>query len=131
LPVHLTTSTEAVPGKPNAIRLIIELAIDSPWYVYSASTPRDLGTPMTIKLDLPSGISIGSEWERSRSEIEVAKARVEVHRDKAIWTINLVRDKVQELEKELKIQVKFQACNERLCLPATILNRTIALPNTK
>lgn len=99
--------------------------IEDGWHTYSITQPRGGPAPTTIKLppNQPfklAGRITGTEPEKIFDPN--FSMETEVHSDQVVYTLPITVDAgTTGGSHELSIAVKFQACNDRICLPPTTL----------
>lgn len=136
LPVSLAQSPDqivkwtAVPAaqrvNPGA-RLTVTLSgtIQDGWHTYSITQPRGGPVPTTIKLPPMqpfklAGPITGSEPERIFDPN--FSMQTEIHSDRVVYTLPVAVDaNTKPGNHELSIAVRFQACNDHICLPPATL----------
>lgn len=127
LPLAVSIQTETIPGQVDSIRLRVDLTIEPPWYVYAAAIPAGRGQPLTVDLELPTGIESVEDWQRSSPEILPHDPQVEIYRQRATWTKTVRRTPEQKWPNELKVKLAFQACSIKHCLPPISTSQIISL----
>lgn len=111
--------SELRPGQKTALDLTA--SIDSGWHVYAVSQPPDspvIATQITVPDGQPLSLAgdIASPQPVSRMDLTVGK-RTDLYENSASFTLPLqVSKKARAGQHSFEVDVRFQACNDRLCL---------------
>jgi thiol:disulfide interchange protein DsbD len=110
--------------------LTLDLKIEPGWHVYS--TTQGPGGPSKTEITVPSGQPF-----RANGEIQASKPttsfdqnfqmNTEFYEGSAEFQIPIARVSTSGKRSEAMVDVRFQACNERLCLPPTRIHVPVPL----
>jgi DsbC/DsbD-like thiol-disulfide interchange protein len=124
-PVHWTAKFETAlrtlqPGQK--VTLNLTAAIDSGWHVYALSQPPDspaIATQITVPDGQPLALSGDIEEPQAESKMDpTIGKRTAFYEDSASFALPLrVNKKARPGKRNFELDVRFQACNDRLCLP--------------
>lgn len=122
------TST-TTKSTPTSVAVKLSAQIEEGWHVYALSQPP--GGPTPLKISLPSGN--GVELDGSVNETEVTHHLDPNFKMETLYylkaaSFNLAIKKTGPTPSEtFPIDVRFQACNDRLCLPPYTAHLTAQL----
>ena len=105
-------------------KLLVELKaeIDPGWHLYSFPQPPG-SAAFPIMIRLPDGQAFDQageiEWPKPESAADPNSAYpTEFYEDSALFRVPVrVAPKSRPAKQQLQLQVRYQACNDRLCLP--------------
>lgn len=133
-PVHWSAGPAS--GKPlhAGTKLTVKLhaQIDSGWHLYA--TQQDEGGPVALEISLPedSGLTLGSV--RASKPLKVFDPnfgkRVQLYVDHADFALPItVSSSAYGGERSLPIRVRYQCCNDTMCLPprTATVNASVAI----
>lgn len=108
------------PGQKATLNLTV--AIDSGWHVYALTQPPDspvIATQITVPDGQPLVLSGDIEAPQAESKMDpTIGKRTAFYEDAASFALPLkVNKKARPGKRNFEVDVRFQACNDRLCLP--------------
>lgn len=95
-----------------------EVDILNGWHAYAFVPPSSPYTPFRVELELPDGVTLDSKWTKPRSHPSLESpelALLEGHFTMSCEVV--VAGSARALD--LACSVKYQVCDERMCLPPT------------
>ena len=104
------------------ITLNLTASIDSGWHVYAVSQPSDspvIATDISVPAGQPLALSgdIAAPQPTSRMDPTIGK-QTDFYEHSAAFTLPLkVAKKARTGKHSFEVEVRFQACSDRLCLP--------------
>jgi DsbC/DsbD-like thiol-disulfide interchange protein len=111
----------ATMSSSNAVSasVVLSATIQDGWHVYALSQPA--GGPTPLKITIPSGTpfvlqSPVAEGKVTRREDPSFKMETVFYLNSVNLTVNVKKESAGTAET-LPVDVRFQACNDRLCLP--------------
>jgi DsbC/DsbD-like thiol-disulfide interchange protein len=124
-PVHWTATFKAAPPtlRPGQkVTLNLTASIDSGWHVYALTQPPDspvIATQITVPDGQPLALSGDIEAPQAESKMDpTIGKRTAFYEDSASFALPLkVNKKAHPGKHSFEVDVRFQACNDRLCLP--------------
>jgi DsbC/DsbD-like thiol-disulfide interchange protein len=125
--VQWTSTTTKSTATSAAVKLSAQ--IEDGWHVYALSQPP--GGPTPLRISLPAGS--GVELEKPVVETEVSRHLDPNFKMETLYYLkaanfNLAIKKTGPTTSEtVPIDVRFQACNDRLCLPPYTAHLTVQL----
>ena len=109
--------------RPGAkVTLNLTANINSGWHVYAVSQPPDspvIATDISVPAGQPLALSgdIAAPQAISRMDPTIGK-QTDFYENSAIFTLPLkVEKKARAGKRSFEVDVRFQACSDRLCLP--------------
>lgn len=107
--------------KPSFGRVTLRAKIDKGWHIYALSQVS--GGPVRTTITVPGGQSFALKSEPTQSKPlskfdENFQLRVEMFEDSAMFTIPVKRVASRSKTRAITVNVNYQACNARVCLPA-------------
>ena len=133
--IHAQRSTEVVKwnatiskSTSSSASVALTATIQDGWHVYALSQPA--GGPTPLKISIPSGAPFAIQ-------APIAEAKVTRRQDPSFnmetvfyvtavnLTVNVKKDNTTAVDS-LPVDVRFQACNDRLCLPPYTAHMTAA-----
>jgi thiol:disulfide interchange protein DsbD len=115
------------PGEKFSVRL--SASISSGWHMYSITQPS--GGPTTTVITIPAAQQFSLDGKVSGPPPRTAydanfEMNTETYEDSAEFVIPVtVVSSIRSGDQKLAIDVKFQVCNETMCMPATTEHLTI------
>lgn len=114
-PVTLLASPVAVDlTQENTHQIAIQLSIEEGWHVYGQN-PGDIGSPLQIEWELPSGVELGPIQWPSPETFTLADMTGYGYTNKV--TLKASYRSSNHTPSELKAHVTYLACNEFSCQP--------------
>jgi hypothetical protein len=122
-------SATATKLTANTAAIMLSATVDDGWHVYAISQPS--GGPTPLKISTPAGAPF--ELAKPVQEVKVTR-----HEDPSFKMETVYYLKAMSFHLDLKksgtaavdaipVDVRFQACNDRLCLPPYTAHLTAAL----
>lgn len=114
-----TTPQRVNPG--GKLTVTLSGAIEQGWHTYSITQARGGPFPTTVKLPPPQPFKLTGPITGSQPEKIFDpnfSMETEVHSDRVVYTLPIAADtNIKSGNHDLEVAVRFQACNDRLCLP--------------
>lgn len=125
-PVSFQVSAVPVKGKPRQLRLTATLQIQDGWHTY-AVVPEDGAFQKTqLTQRWPKGVEPLGDWStKSTPEPVPTNPQVSWFANEAVFDCCVV---CESYAADVQIEMAYQACNDRLCLPPGTLMVTLRLP---
>jgi hypothetical protein len=104
----------------SAATVALSATIQDGWHVYALSQPA--GGPMSLKITIPEGHSFAlqapiAEGKVTRHDDPNFKMETLYYLNNASFTLSLKKEGAPATAEAIPVDVRFQACNDRLCLP--------------
>lgn len=98
------------------ILLAVQARIEKPWYIYGMRQPEDGPFPLRFRGPAGSGVAVGPvQTPRPRVSYDKGfRARVGKHYDTPSF---LVPVRMNRDAPSVAVEVRYQACNDDICLP--------------
>jgi hypothetical protein len=122
-------SANATKSTGNSAVVVLSASVQDGWHVYALSQPP--GGPTPLKISVPAGAPY--EIEKPVQETKVTRHNDPNFKMETLYYLNAINfhvamKKVGAVSAEtIPIDVRFQACNDRLCLPAYTAHLTAPL----
>ncbi len=128
-PVALRANLNTVlAGTGAKVTLTVELEIDPGWHVYASVPAGDPAPPTTVTLDLPDGVRTKGEWQHPEGRPALEDPRKRVYEGRVSFIRQLeVFETAAAGSLEIEVEVAYQVCNARFCLPPDTLRLTLVL----
>jgi DsbC/DsbD-like thiol-disulfide interchange protein len=130
-PVHWTAeaaSTSVAPG--GTLTLAVKAVIDPGWYIYSITQGEGGPVPSRVSLAEEQPFSLAASVTGTKPKVkfdENFSMEVEVHEGQVAYTVPVeVASGADAGATEILIRARYQACTNRVCLPAQ--TEKISLP---
>lgn len=112
-----------------SVSLALSATILDGWHVYALSQPA--GGPTPLKITIPSGAPFAlqtpiTETKVTRREDASFKMETVFYLNSVNLTVNVKKEGTPAVET-VPVDVRFQACNDRLCLPPYTAHLTAEL----
>jgi thiol:disulfide interchange protein len=126
-PIHWSLRLEPATAAPGAKTLArLEARMEPGWHLYSLSTPRGGPIPTTIRLS-PGEFRIFQPAPRKAFDKNF-NLDTETYEDSAVFLIELTVDPAAQAGvSEVTAEVRYQACNDKLCIPPVRRSATARL----
>lgn len=127
---HLVAEEQKVrAGEKN--RLVLEAVLERGWSIYSLQEKEPSILPLEIKDDaqeknIPS-LTPWYETNPQKKYLPVLGKELLVHKDWVKFYKNFSIPPTQSQNFVLQVQITFQACNEKICLPPKTVQQSLAL----
>lgn len=127
-PVQWTGS--AVRAADGTATVTLRAIVQKDWYIYSLEQPANGPTPVRFRAAANSGASIGSVTEPSPrvSYDQGFRMRVGKHYGTPAFTMPV---KLTTSAATVPVEVRYQACNDNICLPPRTKTVQINLPRAR
>jgi DsbC/DsbD-like thiol-disulfide interchange protein len=117
------------------VNVRLKAVIQDGWHVYSLTQKSGGPTPLTVKVDSSSALSIGSEVQGPAPQKAMDPnfgVETETYSGAPVITVPVrVSSKALASGKPIEVKVRSQACSDKFCLPAKTATVTVALPAGK
>lgn len=130
-PVHWTAEIEEESLAPGAkVTVSVKATIDAGWYIYSITQGEGGPVPSKISLSADQPFTLAGKVEGTKPVVKFDQnfqMQVEVHEGKVSYTVPIqVSAEVGADVSEMEVRARYQACTNRVCLPAQ--TEKISLP---
>ncbi len=125
VPIHWTAALQSAPHplQPGQkVSLALSADIDSGWHIYAF--PQSPGSPIVeTQVTVPDGQALALSGDiqppKSQSQMDPTVGKpIDVYKDSVTFDIPLkVAKKTGTGKQSFEVDVRYQACNDRLCLP--------------
>lgn len=122
-------SANATKSTENSAVVVLSASVQDGWHVYALSQPP--GGPTPLKISVPSGAPF--EIEKPVQETKVTRHDDPNFKMETLYYLNAINFHVAVKKvgagspETVPIDVRFQACNDRLCLPPYTAHLTAPL----
>jgi hypothetical protein len=102
------------------------------WHIYALTLPRDDGPfPTVIRLTNDPAFEIGATREPEAEEVDDPNfgMKVRYHSGSPVFEVVIKRTSNEALT--VKGEVEFMCCNDRMCLPPSVVPFSVQIPATK
>ncbi len=108
---------KAAPGKPLRLRLSAEM--EKGWHLYSVTSPVKATATRIVALDDAAVTVTRVLQQKAEPKFDpAAGATTESYEEKAAFLVDAVlKDTVKPGATEVTLQVRWSACNDKICLP--------------
>ena len=122
-PVHWTAEIEEESLAPGAkVTVAVKATIDAGWYIYSITQGEGGPVPSKISLSADQPFTLAGKVEGTKPVVKFDQnfqMQVEVHEGKVSYTVPIqVSAEVGADVSEMEVRARYQACTNRVCLPA-------------
>lgn len=121
LPVHWSAKAPADPVQAGSqFEIVINAAIDPGWHIFALTQqPPPVATSFKLPADGPFQMAVPAKQPKPTKEYDPNfEIQTEFFADSVEFRIPVkTADSVESREYELAIQVRFQTCTDRSCLP--------------
>lgn len=114
------TATAGKTGADGKQVILVNLTIDKGWHTY-ANPAGELGTATVVKVEGKKPEDVKVEYPKGKV-IKDADGTMIIYEDSADIKVTVPR---AEGDSPLKLKVKFQACNDKTCLPPATVELTV------
>ena len=130
-PVHWTAEIDEESLAPGAkVTVNVRATIDAGWYIYSITQGEGGPVPSKISLAAEQPFTLAGEVEGTKPTVKFDQnfsMEVEMHESQVSYTVPVqVSADAGSDVKEMHVRARYQACTNRVCLPAQ--TERIALP---
>lgn len=126
----IPSSTSVAPGAQ--ITVAMRAVIDPGWYIYSITQAEGGPVPSRISMAGDQPFALSGPVEGTEPEVKYDQnfeMQVEVHEGQVAYTVPVeVSPAAGTGTNEIRIRARYQACTDRVCLPAQ--TERIAIPVT-
>ena len=122
-PPHINVSASVSNnkiGRGRTVRATVTMDIPGGYHVNSNRPLEKFLIPTTVKVDAPDGIRIGPiAYPRAvLRKFKFSKGNVAVYEGRAVMRFNItVPPGTSTGSKEVKLNVRYQSCNDEVCFP--------------
>jgi DsbC/DsbD-like thiol-disulfide interchange protein len=123
-------SGSAVRAGDGSVTATLRATVQKGWYIYSLEQPANGPTPLRFRAGSNSGASVGAVTEPSPrvSYDQGFRMRVGKHYGTPAFTMPL---KLTNSAATVPVDVRYQACNDNICLPPRTKTVQINLPRAR
>ncbi|MDE2793625.1 MAG: protein-disulfide reductase DsbD N-terminal domain-containing protein [Gemmatimonadota bacterium] len=130
-PVHWTAEIDEESLAPGAkITVSVKATIEAGWYIYSITQGEGGPVPSKISLSAEQPFTLAGKVEGTKPKVKFDQnfqMQVEMHEGKVSYTVPVqVSVKAGSDVTEMEVRARYQACTNRVCLPAQ--TEKIAVP---
>ena len=116
--VKATVPASAKPDKMFGVVLTID--VPEGYYIYANKLDSDLGVPTDVKVKVPAGVKIGAIRFPKPKTKEVAGETLAYWEGEFKITVPVTAGKKNLGKNAFNVEVKYQMCNDKICLPPQI-----------
>ncbi len=122
-PVHWTAEIDEESLAPGAkVTVAVKATIDAGWYIYSITQGEGGPVPSKISLSADQPFTLAGKVKGTKPVVKFDQnfqMQVEVHEGKVSYTVPIqVSAEVGADVSEMEVRARYQACTNRVCLPA-------------
>jgi len=122
-PVQWTAAVgKGDPAPGGKVAVVVRAAIEPGWYIYSITQGEGGPVPSRISLDADQPFTFAGDIEGPEPKARFDRnfsMQVEVHEGSVAYRVPvLVAPEAAPGEREMLIRARYQACTNRICLPA-------------
>lgn len=122
-PVHWTAEIDEESLAPGSkVTVAVKATIDAGWYIYSITQGEGGPVPSRISLASEQPFTLAGKVEGTKPVVKFDQnfqMQVEMHEGKVSYTVPVqVSAEAGSDVKEIQIRARYQACTNRVCLPA-------------
>ena len=122
-PVHWTAEIDEASLAPGAkVTVAVKATIDAGWYIYSITQGEGGPVPSKISLSADQPFTLAGKVEGTKPVVKFDQnfqMQVEVHEGTVSYTVPIqVSAEVGADVTEMEVRARYQACTNRVCLPA-------------
>ena len=123
-------SGSAVRAGEGSVTATLRATVQKGWYIYSLEQPANGPTPLRFRAAASSGASVGAVTEPSPrvSYDQGFRMRVGKHYGASAFTMPV---KLTTSVAAVPVEVRYQACNDNICLPPRTKTVQINLPRAR
>jgi len=110
-----------------AIGLVVTFIVATPAHIYAHNEPANRSTPMSIKLDLPKGVTVEKDWLFTEPIKTKEGDLIYVGLNQARCTLK-VSSGVSARTLHITAQMRYQACTDEACWPPESLPVSVTIP---
>ncbi len=130
-PVEWTAALGKGDPAPGAkVEVVVKAAIERGWYIYAITQGEGGPVPTRIFLDADQPFTLAGDVEGSEPRVRFDRnfsMQVEVHEGSVAYRVPVqIAAGTAPGEREMLIRARYQACTNRVCLPAQ--TETISVP---
>ena len=120
-PVSFAVGLEKIGEKH---QLNVEFDIKRDWHLY-ADAGSSGSTEVAVKLELPQGVTTDGDWQRPSGEMSF-KSPDQIHYKGSV-VFNRSLEIAPDSSGEINVEISYQVCNERMCLPPMTENLSVQI----
>lgn len=130
-PVSFEAKIEPSPSAgQNRFKLSVQMQIEPGWHTYAATPDGSSSPAFEIKLDLPDGIRAVGDWHQPKGKPYIKDLKMKIYTDTVTFTRDLEATS-DEPDRSIRLDIHYQVCTDKSCLPPTTITRTVALPSAE
>jgi hypothetical protein len=123
-PVEFSTRLDRDESDPSKGTLVVEAKIQDGWKLPASAESDQTGIPVSFWVELPKGWEFAGEWKNPVGERDEKKSSERYLKRRAFWKRSIQLPDDVSSSDELTIAIRFQVCNDQLCLPPKSINAT-------
>ena len=127
-PVSVSARIETDEDQPSIGSLVVTVEIREGWYLY-ADDDGGVGLPMRVSATLPKGCEFGGDWDKPPGILPADSKGGRIYKNQVVWTRPIMREVQLPAAGAMQLEVAFQACNDRLCLPPDKVTQLVDWPD--
>ena len=123
-PTKLELFATPMQQDESVIRVRARLTIEDGWHTYKTVPAASGYVPMQPSLDLPAGVEVIRDWQCASKGFPDPSGEAGIwFLDQAEFTCELRL--LDETDEEVGVQLEFQVCDRKLCLPPRTLSLSL------
>lgn len=115
-PVVLKANLTPAAGTDSQWSLAVTLTIQPGWHIYAPGAKVNSARATEVQLQLPDGIEAVGDWEMPVASPSPKDPAVSIYTGSVTFTRTL-KIANPSARQTLKVEVPYQVCNDKLCLP--------------
>ena len=116
-----------VEKSPAVLEVAVRIRIDEGWHIYARVPDGQPYVVTDISLETPDGVIASEEWDLPAPHASLATAGVEEWSGEVIFLREFDANEDFDREEPFVVNVAYQACDERTCLPPANVTIEVAL----
>ncbi len=126
-PVAVSTSVTAIDSNDaddTRYKVSVTFEIESDWHLYDSVGKGNSSQVVDVELNPGDGFELAGDWNRPLGDPDTKNIGSRLYQNKITLT-HEIKSKSKETKGEIKATIRYQACNEKLCLPPATVTKTI------
>ena len=123
-PVDLKVLLDLEDQQPS---VVVVMDIESGWHAYGKLSDATPGIETEVSFSYPDGVQPKGELQRPEGEPYEKDFETLLLKGKSKFRQQITIDPSNE-ERTLKIKIRYQVCNDRLCQPPKTVTKTLSVP---
>ena len=128
-PVEISTSVASVESKDSSdarYKVSIKFEIEPGWHLYDSAGNGNLSQAVEVELKPSEGIELVGDWDRPSGDPDTKNLGTRLYHDQVTLT-HEVKCKSKQTTGTIEATIRYQVCNQKLCLPPVAKTQTISV----